>query len=104
VSCAGLNDDVKPDPIVAETMRNLYDGVPIDEVYKAAIMACPHAHRKRARLHLRHGALVAAHHTPRSAGRRSRSRAKWVTRYAEYFPKFIQKGVDNELLDAAQTV
>jgi ribonucleoside-diphosphate reductase alpha chain len=24
---------------VAETQRNLYDGVPIDEVYKAAILA-----------------------------------------------------------------
>jgi ribonucleoside-diphosphate reductase alpha chain len=24
---------------VAETMRNLYDGVPMDEVYKASILA-----------------------------------------------------------------
>jgi ribonucleoside-diphosphate reductase alpha chain len=38
-SCAGLGADVKPDPIMAETMRNLYDGVPMDEVYKAAILA-----------------------------------------------------------------
>ncbi|MES2398915.1 MAG: ATP cone domain-containing protein, partial [Pseudomonadota bacterium] len=38
-SCANLGADVKPDPIVAETMRNLYDGVPIDEVYKASILA-----------------------------------------------------------------
>ena len=36
-ACAGLGADVKPDPIVAETMRNLYDGVPMDEVYKASI-------------------------------------------------------------------
>jgi hypothetical protein len=34
-----LGADVKPDPIMAETMRNLYDGVPMDEVYKAAILA-----------------------------------------------------------------
>jgi ribonucleoside-diphosphate reductase alpha chain len=27
------------EPILAETRRNLYDGVPIDEVYKAAILA-----------------------------------------------------------------
>ena len=39
VACAGLGADIKPDPIVAETMRNLYDGVPIDEVYKASILA-----------------------------------------------------------------
>ena len=30
---------MKPDPIMAETRRNLYDGVPIDEVHKAAILA-----------------------------------------------------------------
>ena len=38
-ACAGLGDEVKPGPILAETQRNLYDGVPIDEVYKAAILA-----------------------------------------------------------------
>ena len=38
-ACAGLGADVKPDPIMAETMRNLYDGVPMDEVYKASILA-----------------------------------------------------------------
>ncbi len=38
-ACANLGADVKPEPIVAETLRNLYDGVPIDEVYKAAILA-----------------------------------------------------------------
>ena len=38
-ACEGLGSDIKPEPIVAETMRNLYDGVPIDEVYKASILA-----------------------------------------------------------------
>lgn len=38
-ACADLGADVKPDPILAETKRNLYDGVPIDEVHKAAILA-----------------------------------------------------------------
>ena len=38
-ACAGLGADVKPDPILAETRRNLYDGVSIDEVHKAAILA-----------------------------------------------------------------
>ncbi|MEY3475321.1 MAG: hypothetical protein RL087_1779, partial [Pseudomonadota bacterium] len=38
-ACAGLNADVKAEPVIAETLRNLYDGVPIDEVYKAAILA-----------------------------------------------------------------
>ena len=38
-ACADLGDDVKAEPILAETRRNLYDGVPIDEVYKASILA-----------------------------------------------------------------
>jgi ribonucleoside-diphosphate reductase alpha chain len=38
-ACAGLGADVKAEPILAETRRNLYDGVPMDEVYKAAILA-----------------------------------------------------------------
>ena len=38
-ACSGLGPDIKPDPIMAETMRNLYDGVPMDEVYKASVLA-----------------------------------------------------------------
>ena len=38
-ACSGLGSEVKADPIMAETMRNLYDGVPVDEVYKASILA-----------------------------------------------------------------
>ena len=38
-ACAGLGDDVKAAPILAETMRNRYVGVPMDEVYKASILA-----------------------------------------------------------------
>ncbi|RZJ49892.1 MAG: ribonucleoside-diphosphate reductase subunit alpha, partial [Acidovorax sp.] len=38
-ACVNLGADIKADPIVAETMRNLYDGVPMDEVYKASILA-----------------------------------------------------------------
>ena len=38
-ACEGLGDDVRAEPILAETRRNLYDGVPIDEVHKAAILA-----------------------------------------------------------------
>ena len=72
-SCANLGADVKPDPIVSETMRNLYDGVPIDEVYKASILAARTLIEKDPRLHLRYSPPVDAHHSPRSAGRRSRS-------------------------------
>ena len=97
-SCAGLGDEVKPDPIVAETMRNLYDGVPIDEVYKASILAArtliekdPDYTYATARLLL--------HTIRREVLGEEVAHEAMGTRYAEYFPKFIQKGVDNELLD-----
>jgi ribonucleoside-diphosphate reductase alpha chain len=97
-SCAGLGAEVKPDPIVTETMRNLYDGVPIDEVYKASILAArtliekdPDYTYATARLLL--------HTIRREVLGEEVAQEEMGTRYAEYFPKFIQKGVDNELLD-----
>ena len=59
----------------------------------------PHADREGPRLHLRHRAPAAAHHLQGSARPRSRRRPRWPQRYADYFPQFIKKGVDNELLD-----
>jgi ribonucleoside-diphosphate reductase alpha chain len=97
-SCAGLGADIKPDPIVAETMRNLYDGVPIDEVYKASILAArtliekdPDYTYATARLLL--------HTIRREVLGEEVVQEDMGTRYAEYFPQFIAKGVQNELLD-----
>jgi ribonucleoside-diphosphate reductase alpha chain len=97
-SCAGLGADIKPDPIVLETMRNLYDGVPIDEVYKASILAArtliekdPDYTYATARLLL--------HTIRREVLGEEVVQEDMATRYAEYFPQFIAKGVENELLD-----
>jgi ribonucleoside-diphosphate reductase alpha chain len=97
-ACVGLGADVKADPIVAETKRNLYDGVPMEEVYKASILAArtlierdPDYTYATARL-LLHTIVkeVIGEEVPFS---------EMGARYAEYFPQFIQKGVQNELLD-----
>ncbi len=97
-ACAGLGVDVKPDPIVAETKRNLYDGVPIDEVYKAAILAArtliekdPDYTYATARLLL--------HTISKEILGEAVPAAQLGERYAEYFPQFIKKGVENDLLD-----
>lgn len=37
-ACENLGADVKPEPVLAETQRNLYDGVAIDEVYKLSLI------------------------------------------------------------------
>ncbi len=97
-ACVGLGADVKADPIVAETKRNLYDGVPMEEVYKASILAArtliekdPDYTYATARL-LLHTIVkeVLGEEVPSS---------EMGARYAEYFPQFIKKGVQNDLLD-----
>jgi len=97
-ACTGLGDGVSADPIVAETMRNLYDGVPLDEVYKASILAARTLIEKdpdytfataRLLLHTIFKEIVGREVAP----------ADRASTYADYFPHFIKKGVDNELLD-----
>lgn len=97
-SCEGLGSDVKPDPILAETKRNLYDGVPIEEVHKAAILAArtliekdPGYTRATARLLL--------HTIRKEILGEEVLQGEMGARYAEYFPLYIKKGVQAELLD-----
>ncbi|MBT9474315.1 ribonucleoside-diphosphate reductase subunit alpha [Polaromonas sp.] len=97
-SCANLGADIKPDPIVSETMRNLYDGVPIEEVYKAAILAARTLIEKDPDYTYATARLLM--HTIRKEvlGEEVNQEAM-TTRYATYFPEFIAKGIQNELLD-----
>ncbi len=97
-SCANLGADVKPDPIVAETMRNLYDGVPIDEVYKASILAARTLIEKDPDYTYATARLL-MHTIRREVLGGEVTQEDMATRYAEYFPQFIAKGVQNELLD-----
>ncbi|WP_457337558.1 ribonucleoside-diphosphate reductase subunit alpha [Rhizobacter sp. P5_C2] len=97
-ACADLGADVKPDPILAETRRNLYDGVPIDEVHKAAILAArtliekdPGYTRATARLLL--------HTIRKEILGEEVLQGEMPARYADYFPGFIKKGVQAERLD-----
>jgi ribonucleoside-diphosphate reductase alpha chain len=98
LACADLGADVKADPILAETRRNLYDGVPIDEVYKAAILAARTLIEKEPG-YTRATARLLLHTIRKEIVGRELSQAEMVSAYAEYFPQFIRKGVDAELLD-----
>ena len=97
-ACADLGADVQAEPILAETRRNLYDGVPIDEVYKACILAArtliekdPSYTRATARLLL--------HTVRREILGAEVTQGQMAERYAEYFSQYIKKGVEAELLD-----
>jgi len=97
-ACAGLGADVKAEPILAETRRNLYDGVPIDEVYKAAILAARTLIEKEPG-YTRATARLLLHTIRREILGGEVTHAQMSERYAEYFPQYIKKGVGAELLD-----
>ncbi|MEY8688772.1 MAG: ribonucleoside-diphosphate reductase subunit alpha [Leptothrix sp. (in: b-proteobacteria)] len=97
-ACVNLGAEVTGAPVLAETRRNLYDGVPMDEVYKAAILAArtliekdPGYTRVTARLLL--------HTIRREVLGGEVNQAEMVGRYPDYFPQYVRKGVEAELLD-----
>ncbi len=97
-ACAGLGDGVDAEPILAETRRNLYDGVPIDAVYKAAILAARTLIEKEP-AYSRATARLLLHTVRREVLGEDASQAQMDARYAEYFPRFVRQGVQAELLD-----
>jgi ribonucleoside-diphosphate reductase alpha chain len=97
-ACHGLGDDVEPGPIMLETMRNLYDGVPMDEVYKAAILAARTLIEKSPNYTYATARLL-FHTIAREVLGADVAQADMLQAYIDYFPQFIKRGVDNELLD-----
>jgi ribonucleoside-diphosphate reductase alpha chain len=95
---AGLGRDVSAQPILDAMQRDLYDGVPIDEVRKSLILAA------RGQIEQDPGySYVTARllmHTMRleTLGEEV-TQEEMATRYAAYLPEFIQKGINAELLD-----
>jgi ribonucleoside-diphosphate reductase alpha chain len=97
-ACQGLGADVKPEPIVAETQRNLYDGVPLDEVYKASILAARTLIEKEPDYTFVTARLLLHTIFKEVMGEEVKA-ADRAAAYADNFPLFIKKGVDAELLD-----
>jgi ribonucleoside-diphosphate reductase alpha chain len=97
-ACAGLGKDVSPEPIVAETMRNLYDGVPMEEVYKASILASRTLIEKDPDYTYVTARLL-MHTIAKEILGKEVPQSQMAEAYVNYFPQFIKKGVDNDLLD-----
>jgi ribonucleoside-diphosphate reductase alpha chain len=96
-ACQGL-PETNPQAILQATVRDLYDGVPMEEVRKSLILSARSLIEKdpdytyvTARL------LLNA--IRREVLGEEVSQADMVSRYAEYFPRFIKAGVEAELLD-----
>ena len=102
-ACAGLEGGAS-EPILAETRRNVYDGISQSELALAAILAArtlietePNYSKVSARLltdALRREALTFVSGRPDQA-----TQAEMATRYADYFPAYVHAGIAAELID-----
>lgn len=97
-ACLNLGEEVSASLVVEQAVRDLYDGIPFTEVYKALILSArslietePAYNYVTARLQLD---LVRAE----VLGERI-SHAEMDVHYVEYFPRYIKMGIDAELLD-----
>ena len=97
-ACQNLGKDVQPDPIVAETMRNLYDGVPMEEVYKASILASRTLIEKDPDYTYVTARLL-MHTIAKEVLGKEVLLKDMAAHYVDYFPGYIKKGVENGLLD-----
>jgi ribonucleoside-diphosphate reductase alpha chain len=97
-ACIGLGDAVDADKILKHTLKDLYDGVPVEEVRKCAILSArslieqdPAYGFVTARLLLNNiRCEILGEEVPQ---------AEMAARYAEYFPKYIKRAIAAELLD-----
>src|SRR5882724_7198024 len=97
-ACESLGDGVDPKLILGETLKNLYDGVPAEEVRKSVVLSA-RALIEKDPAYSYVSARLLLHTIRREVLGQEASQADMKTRYAEYFPRFVRRGIEAELLD-----
>ena len=97
-SCAGLGDAVNPALILKATLRELYDGVTLEEVRKSAIMSARVLIEKEPAYGYVTARLLLNNIRAEVLGEEVLQQ-DMQTQYPEYFPGFIKKGIEAGLLD-----
>jgi ribonucleoside-diphosphate reductase alpha chain len=97
-ACTGLGEPVDGQIILRETLKNLYDGVPMDEVRKSAVLSA------RALIEKDPGysfvtARLLLNIIRREVLGEEATQPEMATRYADYFPQFVKHGIKADLLD-----
>jgi ribonucleoside-diphosphate reductase alpha chain len=98
-ACEGL-PDAQPAAILEATLRDLYDGVPMSEVRKSSVLAARALIEKDPAYSFVTARLLLDTIRLEVLGEPV-GQAEMTTRYASYFPQFIEKGIAVELLDPA---
>jgi ribonucleoside-diphosphate reductase alpha chain len=97
-ACKGLAPEVSPAPILEETLKNLYDGIPAPEVMKAAILASRTLIEKDPDYTFATSRLL-MHTIAEEVFGKETTFEQFGQLYQEQFAGFIRKGVENDLLD-----
>src|SRR5512134_1270192 len=97
-ACEGLDGAADAAGILEATLRDLYDGVPMEEVRKSAILAARAQIEKDPAYSYVTARLLLNTIRLEVLGEEA-SQAAMQARYAAYFPEFIRRGIEAELLD-----
>ncbi len=97
-ACIGLEKHVDAEAILHETVRNLYDGVPVEELYKSMILAA-RALMEKDPAYSQVTARLLMHTIRKEVFGQEVAQADAKEHYIDYFPKFIKKGIAADLLD-----
>ena len=98
-ACIGFEKQVDAEAILRETVKNLYDGVPVEELHKSAILAA-RALMEKDPAYTTVTARLLMHTIRKEVFGKEVAQADAPEAYLEYFPKFIKKGIQADLLDA----
>jgi len=98
-SCEGL-PDADPDRILKATLKDLYDGVPMDEVRKGVVLSGRALIEKDPAYSYVTARLLLDSLRFEAMGEEA-TQAEMETKYAEYFPQFIKHGIKIGLLNDA---
>lgn len=101
-TCQDLTE-VDPEIILQEALRNLYDGIPIDDVNKALIISARPLVERDPNYSLVTARLLLAtlrHEAFSFLGLKTNvTQSEMNTFYSQYFKAYLQRGIDLELLD-----
>ena len=98
-ACVGLEKHVDADAILAETVKNLYDGVPVEELHKSAILAA-RALMEKDPAYSQVTARLLMHTIRKEVFGKEVAQADAPAEYLDYFAKYIKKGIAADLLDS----
>jgi ribonucleoside-diphosphate reductase alpha chain len=97
-ACVGLGREVCAEPVLQAMQRDLYDGVPMEEVRKSLVLAARGLIEQDPGYTFVTARLLMDSLRLETLGTEA-TQADMKSRYAQYLPEFIKKGIAAELLD-----